>query len=79
MLRERYPTFIVLSHAPEITYLKLSSKLIIEKAMGKVKKKKNRKKWDFEQFDLVIVVRNDAIANNPWMGLEDVSKLAERD
>ena len=47
--------------------------------MGKVKKKKNRKKWDFEQFDLVIVVRNDAIANNPWMGLEDVSKLAERD
>ena len=45
--------------------------------MGKVKKKTTRKKWDFDQFELVRVVWNDATADDQWMGLEDASKLAD--
>ena len=45
--------------------------------MGKVKKKTNRKKWDFEQFELVKVIWNDATADESWMGLEDAGKLAD--
>ena len=45
--------------------------------MGKVKKKTARKKWDFDQFELVRVVWNDATADDQWMGLEDASKLAD--
>lgn len=45
--------------------------------MGKVKKKTNRKKWDFEQFELVKVIWNDATADDHWMGLEDADKLAD--
>ena len=45
--------------------------------MGKVKKKTNRKKWDFEQFELVKVIWNDATADDHWMGLEEADKLAD--
>ena len=45
--------------------------------MGKTKKKSNRKKWNFEQFELVRVVWDDATADESWMGLEDADKLAD--
>ena len=45
--------------------------------MGKVKKKTSKKKWDFEQFELVRVVWVDATADESWMGLEDAKKLAD--
>ena len=45
--------------------------------MGKVKKKTMKKKWDFEQFELVRVVWDDATADEAWMGLEDAGKLPD--
>ena len=45
--------------------------------MGKVKKKTTKKKWNFEQFELVRVVWDNATVDDQWMGLEDASKLAD--
>ena len=45
--------------------------------MGKVKKKTFKKKWDFEQFELVRVVQDDATADESWIGLDDAGKLAD--
>ena len=45
--------------------------------MDKVKKKTSKKKWNFEQFELVRVVWDDATADESWMGLEDADKLAD--
>ena len=39
--------------------------------MGKTKKKPNGKKWNFEQFELVRVVLDDATTDESWMGLTD--------
>ena len=45
--------------------------------MGKVKKKTNRKKWYFEQFELVRVVWDNATTDESWMSLEDAAKLGD--
>ena len=45
--------------------------------MGKFKKKTVKKKWNFEQFEIVKIISNDANTYESWRGLGNAEKLGD--